>query len=213
MLEPGIVAVGPHRDEPSGGRRDILGELDRLLAKVQLHDAHVGVEYADQGVVLAADDAKIGKLLELQHVDEEVRRALDISNGEADRFDALHGSRTILRAANRKRQEQEGQDAGRDRGPTHRRARRRWSAHLIGNVHSAAFPRVTFPERCSQGFFSRSRLCAVFTSAMWEKACGKFPNRRFAAGSYSSDSKPRSLRSESNRSNSLRASSSRPRRT
>src|SRR5262249_31225419 len=76
MLEPGIVAVGPNRDEPSGGRRDILGDLDRLLAKVQLHDAHVGVEYADQGVVLAADDAKIGKLLELQHVDEEVRRAL-----------------------------------------------------------------------------------------------------------------------------------------
>src|SRR5438034_5685064 len=77
---------------------------------------------------------------------------------------------------------------------------------LMGEAHSAAFASDTFPERCSQGFCASSRLCAVLTSAIWEKACGKFPNSRFAAGSYSSESRPRSLRNDRSRSNKDRKS-------
>src|SRR5215467_4164806 len=69
------------------------------------------------------------------------------------------------------------------------------------------------PERCSHGFSARSILCAVLTSAMWEKACGKLPSRRWASGSYSSDSRPTSLRNRNSRSNNFRASSGRPSKT
>src|SRR3984885_14055384 len=54
------------------------------------------------------------------------------------------------------------------------------------------------------------RLKAAFTSAIWERAWGKFPTRRLAPGSYSSDSKPTSLASDNTRSKSFLASSSRP---
>ena len=53
------------------------------------------------------------------------------------------------------------------------------------------------------------RLYAELTRPTCVNACGKFPSRRFAAGSYSSESSPRSLRHASSRSNSARASSSR----
>src|ERR1700722_3685957 len=39
-----------------------------------------------------------------------------------------------------------------------------------------------------------SRLYAVLTMPKCEKACGKFPRSRLSTGSYSSESKPRSLR-------------------
>jgi len=39
-----------------------------------------------------------------------------------------------------------------------------------------------WPERCSAGFAACARLCAVLTSAMCEKACGKLPTRRRASG-------------------------------
>src|ERR1700691_1052443 len=54
------------------------------------------------------------------------------------------------------------------------------------------------------------RLKAAFTSAIWERAWGKFPTRRLAPGSYSSASKPTSLASDDTRSKSSLASSSRP---
>src|SRR5262249_15277112 len=54
VLEPGVVAVGPHGDVSAGRRRHVLGELDDLLAELELYDAHIGVEHADKRVVLAA---------------------------------------------------------------------------------------------------------------------------------------------------------------
>ena len=51
---------------------------------------------------------------------------------------------------------------------------------------------------------------AVSISGTWLKACGKLPTWRCSRGSYSSASSPRSLRSASSLSNSLRASSTRP---
>src|SRR3954451_17047731 len=54
------------------------------------------------------------------------------------------------------------------------------------------------------------RLYALFTSAMCENAGGKFPSSRSSPGSYSSASRPTSLRSASRRSKSSRASSRRP---
>ena len=35
-----------------------------------------------------------------------------------------------------------------------------------------------FPERCSHGFVGLAMLCAVLTSAIWERACGKLPTTR-----------------------------------
>ena len=55
-----------------------------------------------------------------------------------------------------------------------------------------------------------SMICAVMISARCENACGKLPIWRCSLGSYSSDSRPRWLRSDSSRSNSASASSSRP---
>src|SRR5271154_4169562 len=54
------------------------------------------------------------------------------------------------------------------------------------------------------------KLNAAITSAIWERAWGKFPTRRLAPGSYSSASKPTSLASDDTRSKSFLASSSRP---
>ena len=46
-----------------------------------------------------------------------------------------------------------------------------------------------------------ARLAAVLIRARWENACGKLPSCRFPTGSYSSASRPTSLRSASSRSN------------
>src|SRR6516164_6328539 len=62
--------------------------------------------------------------------------------------------------------------------------------------------------RCCAGPTS-CRLSAVPMSARCENACGKLPSCRCAVGSYSSASRPTSLRSESRRSNRARASASR----
>src|SRR5262249_8944655 len=62
--------------------------------------------------------------------------------------------------------------------------------------------------RCCAGPTS-CRLNAVPMSARWENACGKLPSCRRAVGSYSSASRPTSLRSESRRSKRARASASR----
>ena len=55
-----------------------------------------------------------------------------------------------------------------------------------------------------------SMMCAVMISARCENACGKLPIWRCSLGSYSSESRPRWLRSPSRRSNSASASPSRP---
>ncbi len=51
---------------------------------------------------------------------------------------------------------------------------------------------------------------AARTSARCENAWGKLPTMRLPATSYSSESSPRSVRTDSTRSNSARASSRRP---
>jgi hypothetical protein len=61
-------------------------------------------------------------------------------------------------------------------------------------VEIASEPGAALPARCSAGLLSRARLCAVFTRAMCEKACGKLPTRRLTETSYSSESSPTSLR-------------------
>src|ERR1700686_1437817 len=55
-----------------------------------------------------------------------------------------------------------------------------------------------------------SRLNAVLTMPKCENACGKFPATRRSTGSYSSESRPRSLRIDNTRSKSTRASLGRP---
>ena len=65
----------------------------------------------------------------------------------------------------------------------------------------------------SRGARASRPVSAVLTSPMCENACGKLPTSRPSFGSYSSESRPRSLRSASSRSNSSRASSSSPSRT
>jgi hypothetical protein len=77
-------------------RRDKLGELDNLLAQLQMNDPHVGVEHAFHPVVLGAGDAKIGNLLELQHFREKVRLPVNIRNREADHFHAFHIARQTV---------------------------------------------------------------------------------------------------------------------
>src|SRR5690606_1327501 len=64
--------------------------------------------------------------------------------------------------------------------------------------------------RCSDGVGRRERLYAVFTSVTCEKACGKLPTWRPWRTSYSSANSPTSFRSARSRSNSERASSTRP---
>ena len=56
--------------------------------------------------------------------------------------------------------------------------------------------------RCSAGPPWRARFRAVLMRLMWLIAWGKFPSSRRAAGSYSSDRSPTSLRSARSRSNS-----------
>src|SRR2546425_533610 len=64
--------------------------------------------------------------------------------------------------------------------------------------------------RCSEGPPRPLKLRAVLINATWVIACGKLPSWRGARGSYSSASKPTSLRKASNRVNSASASSRRP---
>src|ERR1019366_2912684 len=92
------------------------------------------------------------------------------------------------------------------------RVRNRLGGHAAQNKANRSSPAsgALAPDRCSAGFAARARLYAELIKAICENACGKLPTRRFAAGSYSSDKRPRSLRSASNRSNKSRASSSRP---
>ena len=66
------------------------------------------------------------------------------------------------------------------------------------------------PGRSAAGPPARERLRAVLTSDTCVKAWGKLPSRRRVSGSYSSDSRPRSLRRPSSRVKIARASSSRP---
>ena len=56
--------------------------------------------------------------------------------------------------------------------------------------------------RCSLGLACAERLYAELTRPTCVNACGKLPSSRFATGSYSSEIRPRSLRSASSRSNS-----------
>ena len=94
------------------------------------------------------------------------------------------------------------------RSPPRRPARGRRHPH---RGHSRLTPSPSSPvDRCSAGRVALDRLPAVFTSETWVNACGKLPRRRPDAGSYSSDSRPTSLRSAMRRSNRVRASSERP---
>src|SRR5262249_7881049 len=73
--------------------------------------------------------------------------------------------------------------------------------------HDRPAPRVSGPMACCA---AADRLAAELMMPMWLKACGKFPTIRLASVSYSSASRPTSLRNESRRSKSCLASSSRP---
>jgi hypothetical protein len=72
------------------GPRDILGELDDLIAQSQMDDAHAGVKHALQFAPLAADQAKIGDFFELQDFGEEARFPVHVGDSEVDGFYALH---------------------------------------------------------------------------------------------------------------------------
>ena len=56
--------------------------------------------------------------------------------------------------------------------------------------------------RTAEALSVSARCAAVLMISICEKACGKFPSSRPERGSYSSDRRPRSLRSASSRSNS-----------
>ena len=70
-----------------------------------MDDPHVRIEDTYHLVILAADHAKIGDLLELQHFREEVRCPVNIRNREAYHFDPLHlAGQTVARMANMARE-------------------------------------------------------------------------------------------------------------
>ena len=72
---------------------------------------------------------------------------------------------------------------------------------------SAYLVALVLAERWCAGPLASRRLRAVPISARCENACGKLPSWRLRRGSYSSASRPTSLRSASSRSNSACASS------
>ena len=57
-----------------------------------------------------------------------------------------------------------------------------FGGHPYGSDAGIARDASVLPERCSAGFSRRAKLCAVFTRATWENACGKFPTMRPALG-------------------------------
>src|SRR5689334_25166398 len=62
-------------------------------------------------------------------------------------------------------------------------------------------PGSASPARCSAGLLERAKFWAVLTRAICENACGKLPTSRLLDISYSSESRPTSLRKASKRSN------------
>src|ERR1700726_3178711 len=89
---------------------------------------------------------------------------------------------------------------------------RKCNARAIGGrvVHFLALLLATCDRRFPTGLHSPVKVIAVLMSETCENACGKFPSWRFDVGSYSSESSPRSFRTESRRSKSSRASFLRP---
>src|SRR5262249_48191961 len=87
-------------------------------------------------------------------------------------------------------------EAGRGRGRLGRAlARPNIQAKVLGltktldPTYAAIIGPIQRP-RCSAGFIAWLRLCAVLTREMWENAWGKFPTRRPALASYSSERRP-----------------------
>ena len=77
-----------------------MGELNNLVTQSQMNDPHVRIEQAFHLAVLAANNAKIGNLLELQYFREEVCLPLDIHDREADHFHPLYvAGQTVPRMA------------------------------------------------------------------------------------------------------------------
>ena len=86
MLEPQVVAAGGNRNWPAAWRRDVLRQLDDLLAEPQMNNPHVGAEHALQ-MVVGSPFTWIRHLLERQDIGIERHGSIHVGDGEPDHRD------------------------------------------------------------------------------------------------------------------------------
>jgi hypothetical protein len=105
-------------------RRQVLRQLEHLLAEAQPHHAHAQAEDALQPLVVGSPHLHVRELLEAEHAGIEVDRAVHVGHRHAD---GAHGADEAL-GAGAGRQTQESRDQQRAQpGRDHSRALR-WSA-------------------------------------------------------------------------------------
>ena len=84
VLEPLVVAAAVDGDRAALGR-EIVDQLDLLVAQAQAHDARAHAEHPEQVLVGIALDLDLGHHLEWQDARVEGERALHLADRDADR--------------------------------------------------------------------------------------------------------------------------------
>ena len=90
MLERMIVTAPVRRDRPSF-RREILRQLDRLIAELHARDTHTQAEETLQLLVfLLAMHFDVADFLKAQNLGKKFHGSVYVRNRHADRFDGFH---------------------------------------------------------------------------------------------------------------------------
>jgi hypothetical protein len=92
VLEPAIVAVPVRRSRATAGR-EILGELQILVAQAQRGHPCPGAGYPNQLLERWARALSLPHLLEREHASVERERLVEIGDCEADRCHSAHADR------------------------------------------------------------------------------------------------------------------------
>ena len=83
VLERAVVTTRVY-GRRSTSRCDVVGQLNLLVAKLHLHDAHSNPEDPLKLVVLGSRDLDLTDLLERQHLRIELHRAVQIGDRHTD---------------------------------------------------------------------------------------------------------------------------------
>ncbi len=92
VLEPPIIAAGINRDRPALWRQ-VVGQLDELVAQPHADDAHPQAENALELLVLTSGDFDVGHLFERQHVAVEGHGTVHVRDSHADGIHSGHEQR------------------------------------------------------------------------------------------------------------------------
>jgi hypothetical protein len=109
VLKRVIVTAPVRRDRPSF-RREILDQLDRLIAELHARDTHTQAEETLQLLVFLAVHFDVDDFLKAQNLGKKFHGSVYVRNRHADRFKGFHELRKcgVAQARNRAHEHKHG---------------------------------------------------------------------------------------------------------